>query len=290
MLSFKHLFYASIILAWLPVCIGCNNSSKEKQKKKEAFPNSERYDFSKPNIINLPVELDEISGIAYYEKDTSVFAIIDEDGLLFKVPIKDPEKTREWVFDKPRDYEDILLKDSTFYVLVSNGDVETLHFNGDSISTKKSSFTDVGGKNTNEFESMYLDSNRIIIMCKECEADKKSAISFFLFNDSLQNYQPYNNLDILPIAQKLDKNKLALKPSAAAINPVTKELYIVSSVNKLLLVVDAENKVKEMYHLNPKIYKQPEGIAFTKAGDLIISNEVFLEGHATLLILKNKLK
>ena len=125
-------------------------------------------------------------------------------------------------------------------------------------------------------------------MCKECEEDKKRKISFYYFNDS--SYKHYLSLDAAPIAEKMDKNKIELKASAVAVNPITNELYIISSVNKVLLVADKSGKIKKLYTLNPKIYKQPEGIAFTPAGDLIISNEVFLENHATLLILKNKLK
>jgi uncharacterized protein YjiK len=285
MAAIKLLISASILIASYTAITGCNNNNN-----KEVFPDSEMYNLSSPTIINLPIELDEISGIAYYEKDTSVFAIIDEDGLLYKIPIKDPSKTKKWVFDKPRDYEDIILRDSVFYVLVSNGDVMSLHFKGDSIITTKSKFSDVSGKKLNEFEGMYLDSNRIIIMCKECEEDKKAKISFYWFNDSVQNYQPYKFLDVAPIAEKLDKNKIAFKPSAAAIHPMTKELYILSSIHKMLLIIDNKGQIKNMYTLNPKIYKQPEGIAFTPAGDLIVSNEVFLENHATLLILKNKMK
>lgn len=288
MAAIKLLITASILIASYTVLTGCNNNKNNKEKAE--FPDSEMYNLSNPTVINLPIELDEISGIAYYEKDTSVFAIIDEDGLLFKIPIKDPSKTKKWVFDKPRDYEDIILKDSAFYVLVSNGDVVSLHFEGDSIHTQKSKFSDISGKKLNEFESIFLDSNRIIIMCKECETDKKEKISFFWYNDSLQNYQAYKSLELAPVAEKLDKNKVALKPSAAAINPVTKELYIISAIHKMLLIIDNKGQIKEMYNLNPKIYKQPEGIAFTPAGDLIISNEVFLENHATLLILKNKMK
>ncbi len=266
------------------------NGCESNKKQKDVFPDSDMYDLSNPVIINLPVELDEISGIAYYPKDTSVFAVIDEDGLLYKIPIKDPSKTQKWFFDKARDYEDIILRDSVFYALVSNGDIVTILFKGDSITTQKTVFSEGSGKKTNEFEGMYLDSNRIVIMCKECEEDKKSKISFYFFNDSLQNYQLHHSLDIAPVAEKLDKNKVALKPSAVAQHPITRELYIVSAINKVLLVVDTTGKIKDIFPLNPKIYKQPEGIAFTPEGNLIISNEVFLENHATLLILKNKNK
>src|ERR1044072_8689656 len=51
--------------------------------QKRVYPAPDGYDLNNPLIIKLNSGLNEISGIAYYPKDTSVFAIIDEDGLLF---------------------------------------------------------------------------------------------------------------------------------------------------------------------------------------------------------------
>jgi hypothetical protein len=281
----KSIFFSGICSICLLTHLGCHSG-----KHKEVFPDSERYNFSNPLIINLPVSLDEISGIAYYAKDTSLFAIVDEDGILFKIPINHPAKTKKWVFDKPRDYEDIVLKDSVFYALVSNGNIIKIKFNADSISTEKIEFSDSPDKKENEFESLYLDSGRIIMMCKQCKEDKKKKLSTYILNDSETRFQPYMQVDVLPIEEKDELKKEKLKPSAAAINPLTHELYIISSINRILVVLNSKGELQELYKLNPKIYKQAEGIAFTPWGDLIISNEVFLEGHATLLILKNKKK
>jgi DNA-binding beta-propeller fold protein YncE len=95
---------------------------------------------------------------------------------------------------------------------------------------------------------------------------------------------------VAPVMKKLGLPKMKLKPSAAAINPVTNELYILASVNNLLVVTDRQGKFKEVYVLDPGIYKQPEGITFTPAGDMIISNESHETGLANILILKNKKK
>lgn len=277
----------SIFSLWLVLlAFGCNNAKKDKEK----YDNSDMYDFGKPTVIDLPVYLDELSGLAYYPKDTSVFGVIDEDGILFKIPIMNPSKTSEWVFDKQRDFEDLVLVDSTFYALVSNGDVVRINFNGDSISTEKSEFSATSGKKTNEFESIYEDAGKIVILCKECEDDKKSKISSYVFDPANLTYTQHTTIDMAPIAKRIKADKLALKASAAAINPITKDLYLVSSIEKVIVILDSTGTFKELYKLNPKIYKQPEGISFTPAGDLIISNEVFLEGHANLLILKNKKK
>ena len=261
------------------------------QAQKEKFENSDTFDFSSPKIINLPQALDEISGIAYYPKDTSIFAIIDEDGLLFKVSLNRPDEVKEWRFDKQRDFEDIVFLDSTFYVMVSNGDIDKITFENGKIAVAKVDFPNAS-KKVNEFESMYYsqDNNKMIMICKQCEDDKKSTLSSYYFSDSAHQFVPYETMQTEPVFQRIGSKKEKIKPSAAAVNPLTKELYVLCSVNKIIFIENAQGKVKEVIKLDPKIYKQPEGMAFTPDGDLIISNEVYLEGYGTLLLLKNKMK
>ena len=263
--------------------------SCKTKAQKESFENTDSYDFANPKIINLPQVLDEISGIAYYAKDTSVFAIIDEDGLLFKVSLNRPDDVKEWRFDKQRDFEDLVYLDSTFYVMVSNGDIDKITFANDKMSVGKIDFPNAS-KKVNEFESLYYsaDSNKMVLLCKQCEDDKKSTLSSYYFSDSAHQFVDYLTMETEPLFQKMGSKKEKIKPSAAAINPITKELYVLCSVNKILFIQNAQGKIKEVIKLNPKIYKQPEGMTFTPDGDLIISNEVYLEGYATLLLLKNK--
>ncbi|MEO6669348.1 MAG: SdiA-regulated domain-containing protein [Ferruginibacter sp.] len=234
----------------------------------------------------------EISGIAYYPRDTSVFAITDEAGILYKIPLKNPNYFRQWKFDKKRDFEDLVLIDSTFYALVSNGDIVRIKFHGDSIHTYRANFSDFS-KAEDEFESLYAgaDSNELIMVCKSCAGDPKKTISTFRYNylDSGAAYKPSLSINVAPLAEKHDFNK-QLKPSAAAINPATNELYVISSIQKLMLIFDEAGAFKESIKLNPAIYKQPEGIAFTPGGDMVISNESAEEGNPTLLLLRNKKK
>lgn len=260
--------------------------------KKEKFRDSDMYNFSSPKIIDLPEALDEISGIAYYAKDTSVFAIIDEDGSLFKILLRNPKAVRQWKFDKKRDFEELVLIDSVFYVLVSNGDIEAIRFDGNAIVAEKSDFS-ADSKAVNEFESMYpeSDSSRLIILCKTCESDPKKSFSSFVYNirDSAKTYAPYMVFDMSVMESKLNVDK-HLKASAAAIHPITKDIYIISAIQKLLVITNYKGEFKELYQLDPGIYKQPEGMAFTPEGDLIISNEFANDGFANLLLFKNKKK
>lgn len=258
-------------------------------KKDSASP--PQYDLNNPVEFKLPDGLSEISGISYYPKDSSVFAIIDEDGLLFKIYLNGSEIIKKWRFDKNRDFEDVVLHDSAFYVLISNGEIETLKFVGDSIIAHKSEFTDAG-KKKNEFETLYYDTSLgLVIMCKECEDDKKKIVTTWGYSpDSMSYNLDLFSIDVQDIAKKNGEDKIHFKPSAAAINPITNELYILSAVNELLVVADRNGRVKDVYPLDPVTFNQPEGITFTPWGDLLISNEKGEKGSAAILIFKSKKK
>lgn len=275
-----------LILAFL--IQGCDGiTSKNK------FQNSDRYNFAQPKVINLPQVFDEISGIVYYPKDTSIFAIIDEEGLLLKISLTHPEKGyQKWTFDKKRDYEDVVLVDSTFYVLASDGDIISINFIGDSLVTDHKKFKDFSNA-SDEFEILYdnKDSGNLVIVCKDCDNEKKSHVNSFTFSykNPASPYAEYIKFDTKPINDKKGKEN-HLRASAAAINPVTNEVYMISSIQKMIVIFSKDGRFLNYYDLDPGIYKQPEGIAFTPEGDLIISNEFAEEGSANLLIMKNKLK
>ncbi len=279
----KNLSFPAIALLIL-----FGTQSCESQKSKTLATPSQ-YDLNNPMEFKLPQGLNEISGLAYYPKDSSVFAIIDEDGILFKIFLNGSGTIKKWKFDKKHDFEDLVLHDSSFYVLISNGDIETLKFDGDSIIANKSKLEDAS-KKTNEFESLYYDDSLgLVMMCKDCEDDKKKTITAWGYSpDSMAYSSDLFSIEAEQLAKKIKEKKLHFKPSAAAINPLTHELYILSSVNKLLVIADSRGMVKEVFPLNPVIYKQPEGMTFTPWGDLLISNEAGESGNANILIFKPK--
>ena len=130
-----------------------------------------------------------------------------------------------------------------------------------------------------------------MLICKDCKEDKKSIASYWTFNLNTETYAESNfKFDFQLIAEKLKKNHINLKASAAAINPLTKELFIISSVNKLLVITDRQGTLKNFYELDPDIYKQPEGIAFTTNGDLLISNESAKKGSADIMVINYGVK
>jgi uncharacterized protein YjiK len=276
------LYFLSLTILWLGGCMRHNNKLT-----------SRHYDLHNPYILILNDELLEISGIFYYPKDTSVFAISDEKGNLFKIHLGKTIITEKWNFDKKRDFEDLYFKDSTGYVLESNGNIYSLNFSpkGDTIYSRKNIFPNAD-KNKNEFESLYYDDERktFVMICKKCEGDKKKAVTAWGFDPETGKYTfPLFTIDEAPIARQAGKDKIKLQPSGAARNPLTKDIWILSAINHMLVVTDANGVFKEAYHLDPSMYTQPEGIAFTPTGDLLIANEAGNKyNRATLFIFKLK--
>lgn len=261
-----------------------------QKKDSLSYPSLPGYDFTNPVIIHLKTNLDEISGIVYYPKDSSVFAINDEEGVLYKIFIRKKVQIKKWKFSGEGDYEDLVLFDSTFYAMQSNGNLKSFRFSSKDSFSLEDCMVPLEGKN--EFETAYYDSvqKKIVLMCKDCEADGKKIISAYAFDpfDHTFSDKPLFIINADDIEDELGIDKIKFRPSAAAIHPVTKDLYILSAVNKALIVTNLNGKVKDAYELNPALFKQPEGITFTPAGDLLISNEAADIGAPNILIFKYK--
>ncbi|HRD52417.1 MAG TPA: SdiA-regulated domain-containing protein [Flavobacteriales bacterium] len=66
---------------------------------------------------------------------------------------------------------------------------------------------------------------------------------------------------------------LKLRFSSVAVDPRSELYYLLSAVDRMLLVVDREAKLVSLQQLDAKLFPKPEGITFLPSGDLLISNE-----------------
>ena len=91
-----------------------------------------------------------------------------------------------------------------------------------------------------------------------------------LFNGKFKKETNYQKME-----KSFDKKDKAADfgPSGIAIHPKTREIYIISSVGKLLVILDKKGNLKYFEKLNADIFKQPEGICFEQDGTLYISSE-----------------
>jgi len=258
------------------------------QKEKVSFG---EFDMSSPEKFNMPESLFEISGITFNNGNSdTVYAIQDEEGKLFRLGWKNNRQLHT-KFAKKGDYEDVAILKDYAVVLKSNGFLYTMPLS-ESVF-KKSEQTKEWKKMLpkGEYEGMYADNvnEDLYIICKNCpQDDSKNSVTGYILNpfrdsSSITSF----SIQVDEIKAITGKVSRGFRPSGIARNPKTGDWYILSAVNKLLVVADKNWKVKGAFPLSGNVFVQPEGIAFDKAGNLYISNEGDDLSNGNILKFKN---
>jgi uncharacterized protein YjiK len=260
----KYLFFFLILIN------GCSAQKKNKPEIKSPAG----YSLENPVKIKLGEDLDEISGIAYDKSLGAIIALNDEEGKLFKIYTDNRPPSIGYRFNKGGDYEDLCYDGKNWYALKSNGNLSKIENQfTDSMRSTEFKFPLKGKFN---FETVFHDpvNNRLILLCKDCgNTDGKVPGYSFALDKSKTDSIPNFNLDLSGLDSNPLRNNELLKPSAGAYHPLTGELYIIASVNSLLIIADRNGRAKEVFKLDKKLFKQPEGLCFSPEGNLFVSNE-----------------
>jgi len=262
-------------------CIAC------AQKKDKQYTSPPEYDLGQPEITHLPDALREISGITFHPKNpTHLYAQQDEEGKLyyFEPRLSDLQSVE---FAGPGDYEDLAMVKDHVIMLRSNGTFFTFPFSNrysQTVTAIKSEKVLPKG----EYESLAAGPDeQLYVLCKQCSVDKKADQT----TGYILNLQADGTLKVAgsftiatPDINAIIKMKgKAFRPSALAFHRRDKKWYVLSSINKLLLVADTSWKPEAAYALDPKLFNQPEGMTFDQNNQLYISNEAGDKEQATLL-------
>jgi hypothetical protein len=288
-------------------CKGCHGhpAPATDTVRKVVVPGPPGYDLGTPKKYVVSESLHEISGICCLRGNAdTLYAIEDEKGRLYSFHLGD-NRFPSYKFGSHGDYEDVtILGDAEFVVLRSDGSLFVfptgLIHGGDNKTVQ--SYIHILPKG--EYEGLFGDAGgKLIALCKNCpDDDQREEVSGYVLQYGAGSgvgtgagSGPGHKLKItdhftvrLP-AGKLHSihTKIKFHPSCLARHPLTGEWYIVSSVNKVLVVLDDKWAVKGMYDLDPALFKQPEGLAFDKAGNMYISNEG-VQGNANVLLFSYK--
>ncbi len=241
------------------------------------------YDFRVPEqVISLPEILREVSGIAVAGQG-QLYMIQDELGAVFEFDVVKGEITRMMRFADAGDFEDIATDGHTIFVLRSDGALFSFQPGTPEVLPEMAMVPVQAVDN----EGLFFDhaSNQIYIASKTAPVNGIDDLRkvYSLNPEELHNPQvmlQISNQDIneklAGIFPRLDID-FVFNPSAIAVHPLTREIYVLSATDRLLAIFD-QKQLKAVYPLPAEIYFKPEGLAFTSAGDLFISSEGIKNG------------
>ncbi|MCB0673564.1 MAG: SdiA-regulated domain-containing protein [Saprospiraceae bacterium] len=247
------------------------------------------YQTGEPDATyQLPGILREISGLAWH--NDTLWAIQDEDGLLFKmVPQKDAINISNFQFGPKDDYEALEWLNGYCYVVTSEAKLWQIDpknrtsrrlpsFWGKKHNVEGLTVTEDGQGLWLAAKEDHQDEDRDVIAINPSNLENPSRPRFSISDDKIKSFIKAQNETGLKVP-----DRIAFHSSAIATNPITGDLFVLSSPEPQLLVLDSKGKIKSWQRLSALLYPQPESICFDPDGTLYIANEG-KHGAATLLV------
>ncbi len=274
--------------------------SSENHPDAQPVPQPKGYTFDAPDaVIKLDKKLKEISGLTLLD-DKHLAAVQDEKGKIYVLNVENGEISDDKRFAKDGDFEGIELAGTLLYALRSDGDLYEITEWGTKDANTEKFETHLSTKNDTEGLTFDAKNNRLLVVCKEEPgAGLKQARAVYAFDLTTKKMgkDPVLVVDLKAVEALTEKNKLnrivrnlaapltnlsGFKPAAIAIHPITGQLFIISSVRKVLLAYNMDGTLEDVWLLGEDDFRQPEGLAFLPNGDLFIANEGG-GGSATLM-------
>lgn len=294
-------------------CLSCgNDTGSSRHNSEEPGPAAETpapetsappvppyefaYRINEPDAtFKLPGKLQEISGLSLSIDGESLLAVNDELGEIYYLDKNKGTVIKEVKFESNGDYEGIEAVNNAIYVVKSNGTIYEVKNIGEEKQETTDLKTDLG--NAYNVEGLCFDpaTGYLLLACKGKagkgdEYDDKRAVYAYDLSSKKFLETPVLLIDRQEIEKLAEDGKAgatqklaelfnpsladdAFAPSGIAIHPLTREIYLVSSIGKILVIINSEGKILHLEPLDPHVHRQPEGITFDRDGTLYIGNE-----------------
>jgi uncharacterized protein YjiK len=293
----SFVFFALLLalgaIGFSMACHRCTTVPKASVPAKVESDYKIPYNLEAPSLY-IPlkdISLQEISGLSTTPEKNILCAISDEKGEFYLLDLKDSGKiTRRVTFKEKGDFEGIEMVGDVVYAIKSNSDLyEISNWKNSETPSIKNYPLNLGESHDIEGLSFDKKRNMLLIGSKEDpELDAKRYIWGFdlttkqLVQPALYAINP-NDIDALVPMAEDDKSR-HFSTSGVAIQPISGDLYLISTSLKRLAVMDyATGKIKASVRIDKDVLPQPEGIAFDQDGNLYISSEA-KKGEASISV------
>jgi uncharacterized protein YjiK len=262
---------------------GCIIPEEDDDSNKSViFTGDFQYDvYSPANDYKLPGELVEISGLAYWKEDI-LLCVEDEKGYLYLYDHGKEEIIQVIKFGKKGDYEGVTQSEDIAYVVKSTGKLYYFNIEDEPEVSK----VDLPFTSRNELEGITKGHKKdeFYIACKqnseilENGLKGRAVYSYNVTKDKVKT-KPYIHLTTESFKEEIinaglyPSNHMPFMPSGIAVHPHTEDVFLISSVGKLLVVLDKTGSIVSMAPLKRSLFRQPEGICFDHDGNMFISSE-----------------
>lgn len=237
------------------------------------------YDIdSKSNqMIYLPKELKEISGLSYAGNGI-LFMHNDEKGIVYKFDLKKQKVILEYELGEKhikKDFEDIAFLKDSVYMITSDGVLYKFSLNDgkDEIPFEE---LKSGLDKKNNIEGLCFDpqTNAFLLACKDYPGkgykDFKAVYEFDILNKKLKP-KPRFLVSLKQLKHEYDIKDFS--PSGIELHKESGHFFLISASPEVIIELDAKGNLINAKKFNDKIHKQPEGIAFLGNNSLVISDE-----------------
>ena len=247
------------------------------QQEGKSVLESYNIDSKSNEMIYLPKELKEISGLAY-AGDGFLFMHNDEKGIAYKFDLKKQKVIAEYELGEKhvkKDFEDIdVLKDSV-YMITSDGVLYkfSLHDGKDEIPFEK---IKTGLDRKNNIEGLCFDpkTNSFLFACKDYPGkgykDYRAVYEFDIVNKKLKP-EPRFLISLEQLKQEYDIKDFS--PSGIELHKKSGHFFLISASPEVIIELDSKGNLINAKKFNDKIHKQPEGITFLNNNSMVISDE-----------------
>lgn len=278
---FKEVLFATVLIIIL--FISCTETTNAQYEI--------RYNINKPDaVVELPVQLNEISGLTDIDKNF-IACTQDELGIIFIVDINSGKIKEQYKFEPIGDFEGLTRVNNSFYILRSDGRItflpdfkkpnEQVHIK-ENLPTKdneglcyypEKNTLLIAAKSKPSKESAFESNDRLIYQFDIKNSKLDTTPVFTLKINDIISYAQNNNIELPVQSNNGQSKKINFRPSSIAVHPVSKQIYIISAADFLLVVCDERGKVKNVQILNPELFAKAEGITFLPDNTMIITNE-----------------